>query len=55
MPRRRHVAELPVADFNEPMRSFRIVDGADEVQKRTLTRTDFEVVDEAVLEALTQF
>jgi acyl-CoA dehydrogenase len=35
--------DLPIADFYASVRSFRIVDGADEVHKRTLARAAFEV------------
>jgi acyl-CoA dehydrogenase len=47
--------DLPIADFYASVRSFRIVDGADEVHKRTLARAAFEDVDTAELEALPEF
>ena len=34
--------DLPLADFYESVRSFRIVDGADEVHKRVIARDAFE-------------
>jgi len=34
--------DLPIADFYETVRQFRIVDGADEVHKRTIARAAFE-------------
>ncbi|WP_424017006.1 acyl-CoA dehydrogenase family protein [Halorientalis pallida] len=47
--------DLPVADFYESVRQFRIVDGADEVHKRTVAREAFEDVPEEELDALTRF
>ncbi|MFC7157038.1 acyl-CoA dehydrogenase family protein [Halomarina halobia] len=47
--------DLPIADFYASVRSFRIVDGADEVHKRTLARESFENVDAAELESLPRF
>ncbi|ARS88584.1 acyl-CoA dehydrogenase family protein [Natrarchaeobaculum aegyptiacum] len=47
--------DLPVSDFYEAIRKFRIVDGADEVHKRVIARHAFDDVDEAELEALTRF
>ncbi|MFD1586554.1 acyl-CoA dehydrogenase family protein [Halorientalis brevis] len=47
--------DLPVADFYEDVRQFRIVDGADEVHKRTIAREAFADVDEAELDQLTRF
>ncbi|MEF8901470.1 MAG: acyl-CoA dehydrogenase family protein [Halovenus sp.] len=41
--------DLPIADFYETVRQFRIVDGADEVHKRTLAR---EAFDDPALEEL---
>ena len=38
--------DLPLADFYEAVRAFRIVDGADEVHKRVIARTAFEDVDD---------
>lgn len=34
--------DLPVGDFYESVRQFRIVDGADEVHKRTIAREAFD-------------
>ncbi len=39
--------DLPLADFYENVRAFRIVDGADEVHKRVIARAAFEDVDPA--------
>ena len=47
--------DLPVADFYEDVRQFRIVDGADEVHKRTIAREAFADVDPAELDQLTRF
>ncbi|WP_255152311.1 acyl-CoA dehydrogenase family protein [Halorarius halobius] len=47
--------DLPIADFYESVRAFRIVDGADEVHKRTLARAAFEDVDTEELAALPEF
>ena len=47
--------DLPVADFYESVRQFRIVDGADEVHKRTVAREAFEDVPEEELDALTRY
>jgi acyl-CoA dehydrogenase len=47
--------DLPVADFYESVRQFRIVDGADEVHKRTVAREAFADVPEEELDALTRF
>ncbi len=47
--------DLPVADFYEDIRQFRIVDGADEVHKRTIAREAFADVDPAELDQLTRF
>ena len=33
--------KLPLADFYDSVRSFRIVDGADEVHKRVIARDAF--------------
>ncbi len=41
--------DLPLADFYENVRSFRIVDGADEVHKRVIARDAFEDVNSAEL------
>ena len=47
--------DLPLADFYEAVRAFRIVDGADEVHLRTVARAAFEDVDERELEPVTRF
>ncbi|MFC6718538.1 acyl-CoA dehydrogenase family protein [Natrialbaceae archaeon GCM10025810] len=47
--------DLPVSDFYEAVRMFRIVDGADEVHKRVIARHAFDDLDEAELEPLTRF
>ena len=38
--------DLPLADFYEAVRAFRIVDGADEVHQRVIARDAFEDADE---------
>ncbi|ELY60761.1 acyl-CoA dehydrogenase family protein [Natronolimnohabitans innermongolicus] len=47
--------DLPLADFYESVRQFRIVDGADEVHRRVIARDAFDDVNEAELEPLTRF
>jgi acyl-CoA dehydrogenase len=47
--------DLPIADFYETVRQFRIVDGADEVHKRTIARAAFDDVDEAELEPVVRY
>ena len=47
--------DLPIADFYEHVRQFRLVDGADEVHKRVIARDAFEDVDASELEGLTRF
>jgi len=47
--------DLPIADFYASVRSFRIVDGADEVHKRTLAREAFEEVTTEELSSLPHF
>jgi acyl-CoA dehydrogenase len=47
--------DLPIADFYETVRQFRIVDGADEVHKRTIARAAFEDVDEAELDPVVRY
>lgn len=47
--------DLPLADFYESVRQFRIVDGADEVHKRTIARAAFEDVDESELENVVRY
>ena len=48
---------LPLADFYESVRAFRIIDGADEVHKRSIAREAFEDenVPEGELENLPRF
>ncbi|MXV63989.1 acyl-CoA dehydrogenase [Natronorubrum sp. JWXQ-INN-674] len=47
--------DLPLADFYESVRQFRIVDGADEVHRRVIARDAFEDVAREELEPLTRF
>jgi acyl-CoA dehydrogenase len=47
--------DLPLADFYEAVRAFRIVDGADEVHLRTIARAAFEDVDESELEPVLRY
>ncbi|MFC4543704.1 acyl-CoA dehydrogenase family protein [Halosolutus amylolyticus] len=47
--------DLPLSDFYESVRQFRIVDGADEVHRRVIARHAFDDVDEAELEPVTRF
>ena len=47
--------DLPLADFYENVRQFRIIDGADEVHKRVIARNAFEDVDENEVEHLTRY
>lgn len=47
--------DLPLSDFYESVRQFRIVDGADEVHRRVIARAAFEDVDTEELEPLTRF
>ncbi len=47
--------DLPISDFYEAVRAFRIVDGADEVHRRVIARAAFEDVPEEELEPLTRF
>ncbi|NKE37488.1 acyl-CoA dehydrogenase [Natronococcus sp. JC468] len=47
--------DLPLSDFYESVRQFRLVDGADEVHRRVIARAAFEDVDEAELEPITRF
>ncbi|MFB6179289.1 MAG: acyl-CoA dehydrogenase family protein [Halorientalis sp.] len=46
---------LPLADFYAANRAFRIVDGADEVHKRSIAREAFENVPDGELENLPRF
>jgi acyl-CoA dehydrogenase len=47
--------DLPLADFYENVRQFRIVDGADEVHRRSIAREYFEDPPMEELEAITRF
>ena len=47
--------DLPLADFYENVRQFRIIDGADEVHKRVIARNAFEDVDSNEVEHLTRY
>jgi acyl-CoA dehydrogenase len=47
--------DLPVAHFYEAVRPFRIVDGADEVHRRTIARDAFEDVYDADMENVVTF
>ena len=47
--------DLPLADFYENVRAFRIVDGADEVHRRVIARDAFEDVDASELENVTRY
>jgi len=47
--------DLPLADFYESVRQFRIVDGADEVHLRSIARAAFEDVDESELTNVTHY
>ena len=47
--------DLPLADFYESVRAFRIIDGADEVHLRTIAREAFEDTDADELEPVLRF
>lgn len=47
--------DLPLADFYENVRSFRIVDGPDEVHKRVIAREAFDGLDRHEVEHLSWF
>lgn len=47
--------DLPLAYFYEGVRAFRIVDGADEVHRRSIARAAFEDIDEAELDSMITF
>ena len=47
--------DLPLADFYESVRAFRVVDGADEVHRRTIARELYDDPPTEELEALTHF
>ena len=47
--------DLPLADFYENVRAFRIIDGADEVHRRVIARDAFADVDESAIEGVTRY
>ncbi|RBI62377.1 acyl-CoA dehydrogenase [halophilic archaeon] len=47
--------DLPIADFYENVRQFRIVDGADEVHKRTIARDAFDDTDPSEIDTLPNY
>ena len=47
--------DLPVSDFYENVRAFRIFDGADEVHLRTIAREAFDEVETAEMESVTRY
>lgn len=47
--------DLPISDFYERVRQFRLVDGADEVHRRVIARDAFQAVDHAELDPITRF
>jgi acyl-CoA dehydrogenase len=47
--------DLPLADFYENARSFRIIDGADEVHRRSIARWAFDDPDTSELDAVTRY
>ncbi|WP_277553626.1 acyl-CoA dehydrogenase family protein [Halobaculum limi] len=47
--------DLPIADFYEAVRQFRIIDGADEVHRRVIARDAFDDVDESELASVTRY
>ncbi|MFB6155392.1 MAG: acyl-CoA dehydrogenase family protein [Haloferacaceae archaeon] len=47
--------DLPLADFYEAVRQFRVVDGTDEVHRRVVARDAFADVDEGELEAVVRY
>jgi acyl-CoA dehydrogenase len=47
--------DLPIADFYENVRQFRIVDGPDEVHERVIARAAYEEVDGTELDRLPTF
>jgi acyl-CoA dehydrogenase len=47
--------DLPISDFYESVRQFRIVDGADEVHLRTIAREAFSDVDQSELEPVLRY
>ncbi|MFC6787598.1 acyl-CoA dehydrogenase family protein [Halobaculum halobium] len=47
--------DLPIGDFYESVRQFRIIDGADEVHRRVIAREAFSDVDESELANVTRY
>ena len=47
--------DLPLADFYENVRQFRVIDGADEVHKRVIARDAFAEVDPSEVAHLTRY
>jgi len=47
--------DLPIADFYEEVRQFRLVDGADEVHRRVIAREAFDDVNPGELDGITRF
>jgi acyl-CoA dehydrogenase len=47
--------DLPLGDFYESVRQFRIIDGADEVHKRSIARAAFSEVDPSELDGLVRY
>jgi acyl-CoA dehydrogenase len=47
--------DLPLADFYEDVRAFRLIDGADEVHKRVVARDSFRDVDPSAIEGITRY
>lgn len=47
--------DLPIADFYENVRQFRLVDGADEVHKRVIARDSFEEIHAEEIEGVTRY
>jgi len=47
--------DLPLADFYQAVRAFRIVDGADEVHRRSVAREAFRDVDPSEVDHVTRF
>ncbi len=47
--------DLPIADFYENVRRFRIVDGPDEVHKRVIAREAFDDVDASEIDGVPRF
>ncbi|RYJ19462.1 acyl-CoA dehydrogenase [Halogeometricum borinquense] len=47
--------DLPLADFYEDVRAFRLIDGADEVHKRVIARDAYRDVEPSAIEGITEF